>query len=433
MDVRPAPVDLSPRRLAWSPGIVLLNLGSLAVILWCVPAIWTLLPGPQRDLTDFYQEWGSARSYWLGQPIYQDTAELVVRDFGPHLAGRKWLLGYNVHPPTAVVVAIPFGRLNYFSALHLWNFFGLLLALLSMIVVLVRVQLAWAILPAVAWLCWSPHVRSQLILGQLNFLLLALICGIWLAIQNNRWRQAGVWMGVAAAIKVFPALLAFPFLVNGSRKGLKGVALGFLGSIAVTVLVLGTSTFADYRLLVIPEAWEWRGAVTNASLPGLFAKLFDPGSRGGDYAPLVRLPGMARGLIAVTTLGFLAHWGWLCRRAETEDQQRQIFSLGIVLALLLSPICWEHYLILLFPAMITFGLAASLRRGRLVIWLLLVSLLNLPTFRWSQMALSQLQRPITSLDLLGPPTLPLLGLLGVYALGVWTFPQTPPSKPAQES
>jgi hypothetical protein len=51
-------------------------------------------------VVDYYQEWSSARSVLLHQPVYQQTIELLRRDFDAGIVDEKaWIVGYNVHPP----------------------------------------------------------------------------------------------------------------------------------------------------------------------------------------------------------------------------------------------------------------------------------------------------------------------------------------------
>src|SRR5262245_16382371 len=83
---------------------------------------------PKGIQADFVQEWTSARNYWIGRPVYWPLAESLRAYFGQ---GATTSLLVNAHPPTAVVVALPLGLLDYRTAWTLWNVASLVLLALS--------------------------------------------------------------------------------------------------------------------------------------------------------------------------------------------------------------------------------------------------------------------------------------------------------------
>jgi hypothetical protein len=406
-----------------STGRVAGMIAALLVIGVLGPGLLRLMSPQPQGVADFYQEWSSARSYWLGEPLYQETRNLVARDFGPHRKVRNWLLGRNVHPPTAVLLGVPFGRISYRSAFFWWNVFGLG-CLIAAIVLIVGGQrpVAWTRLIALsALLLLSPHLASQFVYGQLSLILLLLLSGAGLAWAADRRGLAGTLVGLAAAVKVFPAVLGWLFLVRRDARGLIGVVAGFGVASALTWSLLGTNAYVDYFRDVVPEAWEWRGAATNSSMAGVWSKLFDPGPRGGHVVPLRPDPLLARGLTALSAVAILTAWGCIIARSRDQWDRQMAFAVGCVAMLLLSPIAWEHYVILLLPAIVVFWDATRGDLGRRLAVLTAIVLLNVPLHRWVSRALPELQteQGADAIRMLGVPSLTLYGLLALFSLGVW--------------
>jgi hypothetical protein len=397
------------------------NFVAIAILVWVAPTILRLAEPPPRDITDYYQEWSSVRSYQLGQPLYQRIADLIVRDFGPRNAGRNWQFGYNVHPPSAILLALPFGHLGYTDSFRTWNYVGIALCVASIYLVTTALNARWAFLPAAALFVLSPHVRIQLFYGQLTFPLLFLLATATAASCRQRMVLCGALVGIAASLKLFPGLLMFPFVVRRDWRGVAGFVVGSLGMLALTAIVLGVAPFVDYVRLVMPDAIEWRSALTNSSIPALFAKAFDPGSRGtpAGYVPIASLPWLSRLLTILAASGMLLHWGWLTRRQGDANSRNVIFAIGFAAMLLLSPVCWEHYLVLMFPAMAILAIHLHQRRGGLIAWTLLVAVMFLPTFTLSARLIARLGQPITFPVMLTYPAFPFYVLLAYYALAVW--------------
>jgi hypothetical protein len=89
--------------------------------------------------------------------------------------------------------------------------------------------------------------------------------------------------------------------------------------------------------------------------------------------------------------------------------------------LLLSPIAWEHYVILLLPAIVVFWDATQGDLGRRLAVLTAIVLLNVPLHRWVSRTLPELQteQGADAIRMLGVPSLTLYGLLALFSLGVW--------------
>lgn len=360
---------------------------------------------------DYYQEWSSVRSVILREPVYRPTSEFAKRDFGQRLNLKApWNLGYNVHPPTSVLIGFPFGFLPYFRSFFVWSLFTLGLFGLSLVLIARNsgYRFGWlSVTPITCGCLLSGPFWHQFQQGQLNPLILLCVTLGWLNLRSQRVWQTGFWLGLAAATKAFPAFLAIYFLARREWKYFAFVVGGFTVVTLCTIAALGIQPYLDYVHLVLPEAFEWRSANTNASLPGLWSKLFDPGTRGGHYRPLVDSPFLAKLLTAISWLVVTSLLIPICYKARTVSEIDHAFGMTLVGMLLLSPITWDHYFLLL-PLPL------------LCIWM------RLPRAIMSQslflVVLVGLFGPIyTAMSVLIPPRQTELGMSPLQTLGLPTF------------
>jgi hypothetical protein len=356
------PLNAWPKGRRW--------LWAALAVMACVlqgPTFLRSLRPPPDGWTDFFQEWAMARNYSCGLPIYADPQMTVERHLGYHLDNGEddsdgilrvskvfWV---NAHPPICVVLALPLGSLDYPDAVFVWNLVSLGALFLSFWIIQRELAIpisGWSVFPLIALLLICNPFRQQVIQGQLTLLLLLLLTGCWAAQRSNRTGWAGVLLGTATAIKLFPGFLFIYFILQ--RKW-KAVMAGILTVAVITALIipmLGVETFKSYGMDVIPRVAVFRASWFNASLPGLWTKLFDPDTEGDPVHPVhIRIEPLWRSL-ALARLGTWVSCGvvvtvlaWTVRRARGRVEKDLAFGLTIIAMLLVSPITWDHYLLLL--------------------------------------------------------------------------------------
>jgi hypothetical protein len=161
---------------------------------------------------------------------------------------------------------------------------------------------------------------------------------------------AGAALGAAAALKLFPAFLAVYFLARREWKVLKVAAATFLALALLTAAVLGTEVYRTYLGEVLPRTAErYRSAWFNLSLAGFWARLFDPqaGDRGMHVTPLLLSRPLAHAAFAASAVAVAAVVAFCAARARSRSAADLAFGVALVGMLLVSPITWEHYLLLL--------------------------------------------------------------------------------------
>ncbi|OBK98427.1 mannosyltransferase [Mycobacterium asiaticum] len=242
------------------------------------------------------------------------------------------------YPPFAAVVfyplhVVPFGLLAF-----LWQA-AIVAALYGVVRVSQRLMgTAADRRAAMLWTAvtiWIEPLRSNFDYGQINvFLVLAVL---W-AVYTTRWWLSGLLVGLAAGVKLTPAIAGI-YLLGARRWSAALFSLStFLVTIGISLFVVGdqaryyfTDLLGDARR-VGPIATSfnqsWRGAISR--ILG-----YDAG-----YGPLV--------LTAIGVTLMLAVLAW--RALDASDSLGRLLVVE-VFGLLLSPISWTHHWVWLVPLM----------------------------------------------------------------------------------
>lgn len=167
----------------------------------------------------------------------------------------------------------------------------------------------------------------------LNAVLLALVVAAGFDLAEGRDVRAGVWLGFATALKVFPGLL---LLYAASRRRWRAAAWGAslaLGLSVCSLLPLGVPGALASGRNWLAHSSVWVLHRRNQSLPALLSRAGVP----------------HQGVIAIDLL-LLVLAALALRRSTPDDDMVHDVGIVILLAVLLSPIGWDHYFLLAFPA-----------------------------------------------------------------------------------
>jgi alpha-1,2-mannosyltransferase len=204
---------------------------------------------------------------------------------------------------------------------------------------------AWAVALAVATAAiWLEPARATLGYGQVDILLTAAV--LYDLSLPDTARLKGVMIGLAAGLKLTPAIFAAYLLITGRRRA----------AATATAVFAGTVT-AGFATLPASSAWFWAGRFAspdhvspvqnpqNQSLAGALARTMHT----ADVLP-VWLPLAAA--VAVTGLALAA-------AAARRGDEALGFCLCAVTGLLVSPVSWIHHWIIVIPALLVAGLTAG--------------------------------------------------------------------------
>lgn len=210
-----------------------------------------------------------------------------------------------------------------------------------------RMAMAWTALAV-----WFEPVRHLFELGQVGALLMF---AVLLAVHANRWWVSGLLVGLAAGVKLTPAVAGLYFL--GARRWRAAVFSGLVfGATVASSVVLGGAQARFYFTDLLGNA-DRIGVVDtpmNQSLRGVVG--FVTG-RDDGYGPLLV------GAVVVTAVLTLLAW----RRIGAGDPLGRIVVV-MLFGLLISPISWTHHWVWVLPLVMWLVLGPMRRRTRIVGW-----------------------------------------------------------------
>ncbi|MGW1023600.1 glycosyltransferase 87 family protein [Streptomyces sp. NPDC002577] len=293
-----------------------------------------------------HRDWFDLRVYYgaVGQWVHHGG---TIYDY--RVPGTTYGFTY---PPFAAVAMLPMALLGLRTAIAL----GLLLNIAAALAVLY--VLAAPILRRHGGYGWFGFavlgclmallepVRDTFSFGQVNLLLLALVLGdAWLLTgassggRRARWaRWAGVGIGLAAAVKLTPALF-IGLLVLARRPRAAAVATAVAaGATALAAWAApGASRFYWTEALRDTDRIGQLAYVSNQSLQGVLARLAAPAEPD-------------RAVWALAAVAVLCVWAWRAYRAVAGGDIMAAFALTGLAACLVSPITWVHHLVWLLPS-----------------------------------------------------------------------------------
>ncbi|QJW97120.1 glycosyltransferase family 87 protein [Frigoriglobus tundricola] len=306
---------------------------------------------PPGYVGDFTQDWLAVREFGAGRPVYGSLPDALRR----HMNGEppEDFLQWNAHPPGSLFLVLPLARLDHADAFFVWNLVTFPLFVVAVGIVLVelgagsgRARAGAATVIAVAGATCYP-LYHQVLMGQFNALLAFLFALAWAADRRDRAVLAGAAIGLAAAVKLFPAFLAL-YLIAARRWRALGAAAATAAAIGALALGLfGTGAWRTYAGEVVPAvsakyATQWN----NLTLRAFWLRLFDPTPE-SRVIPLYHAPVLGAALAAAARLavtGLAARAAW---RAASVAGRDRAFAATVAAVVLVSPIAWPHYLILL--------------------------------------------------------------------------------------
>ncbi|WP_225844637.1 glycosyltransferase 87 family protein [Streptomyces sp. HPF1205] len=206
-----------------------------------------------------------------------------------------------------------------------------------------------AVLAVAALAVWSEPVWTTLRYGQINLLLAVLV--LWDLTRAPAQRWAGVGIGIAAGIKLTPALFVVLLAVAGLlARGTPYLrrALVAAGTFAATVLIGAVALPHDSRRYWTSVAWApgrpgRAENVANQSLRGVVARLGHTAAPGPAWLLLSLVVAAAGLACAVAAL--------LAGRSLRNGTAWATLACAVT-ALLVSPVSWSHHWVWAVPVVV---------------------------------------------------------------------------------
>ena len=398
---------------------------------WLGPTYVKVLRPPMEPGPDYLQDWASARSYWFGLPIYSRHSTTIPLYLGRPQTKSEREIEYNAHPPASVLLALPMGRLDFPDAVLAWNLVSVAALLASLAIVAAGLpELKALFLPAAALLPFCLPVYGNLQQCQLNLLLLLMVTAAWALDRSGRPGAAGMLVGAAAAIKLFPAYFVVYFAARRRWPAVLAAAASFLALNLATAAVLGRQTYDDYLHIVLPYMRRFSTLGYNFSIAGFWNKLFDPAGEGGVVIPLWPSPAVARCGTLLSDLAVTAVVVALAYRARTPARRDLACGAAVTAMLLVSPVTWDISMVFLLVPIALIARTAEKSSWMPLALVLILTILCMPQKPLTELALPDRTLPVVSpAFMLGAASLKFYALVGVFLLGLAAFRAEERSEP----
>lgn len=320
------PVDTTASR---APGALTRLAPVLFVLSIAARLAWTYLVPNGANFVDLHVYVGGAGA--LDQPgtLY----DYVYADQTPDFP-----LPFT-YPPFAAVVFYPLHLLPFGLVAFFWQV-GIVGALYGVVSLSLRLLGRADARTAMLWTAvgiWTEPLRSTFDYGQVNVLL---VLAVLYAVYSTRWWLSGLLVGLAAGVKLTPAVSGLYFLGVRRWRVVIFSAVVFAATVGGSILVVGQQGryyFTD--LIGDADRVGPIGTSFNQSVRGAISRIL---GHDAGYGPVV-----VAILLVAAVLAVLA---W---RAVDGGTDRLA---GIVIVqlfgLLLSPISWTHHWVWLIPLMI---------------------------------------------------------------------------------
>jgi Glycosyltransferase family 87 len=249
--------------------------------------------------------------------------------------------------PTFALVMAPFAALDQDAAKMLWYaiLVGLLVALLRWSVVsLPDRRLSQLTLMSITVILMAKFYMHELLLGQTNLLLGALLMAALLAVQRHRPVTAGSLVGAAVFVKPYALILVPWLLMTGGWRAItmaiSVVAAGLLLPVAVYGWSGNLELLRGWLRTVADSTMPNLLGNDNVSIAAMWAKWLGPGS----WATVLTLV-----TLVLTVALVIAAWR---RRRGVAAPEYLECALLMLLIPLVSPQGWDYVLLLATPAVV---------------------------------------------------------------------------------
>jgi hypothetical protein len=309
-------------------------------------------------------------------------------------------LGLEIRPlihttsmPTFLFLFAPFAHVSEPACYWIWFAINVASLAAAMVLLIRGTELdSWlkSVL-AVMMLLYTP-LDDQIAYAQAQILILLMLVLImrWLARGNDA--GAGLLLALAAALRAYPAVLVLYLLIRRRWRALAATVAGSIVIGLITIAGIGWPLTQSGLVTIAgvggPPALRY---LSSANLQNSYRSMADPinvavsafvtrlfwdsfGIGLSRRLDLLRLATVACTQLAILWLSIKATW-----RSLPLDELDCAFGLWVVTAIILSPLAWIHYMVLLFIPFMQIAVAAYRGRcGSGVLWMALASYLILP-------------------------------------------------------
>ncbi len=326
----------------------------------------TKMPGQwhRRDFSNYYE---SAWALRHGIDPYSSNLTPIGAQLGLETGG---LLHASETPPFLLCFE-PLTQLRPQVAFWIWiaiNFSALAIAMYLLLAHRrgLSGRTGWLL---AGLILMSAPVSVNLYWGQSQLIVLALMVGAMRAMERERDGPAGLLIALAGLLRAYPLLLVGYFVIRRKWRAVEFAMAGIAAGVFATVAILGltqTLSFVHGASWLTDDYLVSR--VDNLALGPFVSRTFWAltGTAHGSSSDWVRRAAIAVADTVVLGLTIRA----TLADANRDDPDWRIYSLWIATSLMLTPVGWHHYLVLLaIPFVQMVASAADGRSSSRAIWM----------------------------------------------------------------
>jgi hypothetical protein len=314
--------------------------------------------------SDFIVFYKSISFFWQEADIYQPVAFKEFSPFSEGLKIERIHLHLNLNPPLQTVLMSPLGLLSYSQAFAAWWLFSFSCGIGAALLLWLDkgTKTPAALLNMLLLLLAYYPTLLNLFIAQFGLILLLLCSAGWVALRRSHDRLAGLALGLAFSLKLFPGFFVILLVAQRRWRALAWFIGIFIACGIFAGLIAGFDSYRGYLGALREIKVSWYNPIWNASAMGFLSRIFG----GTEDMPLADLPRLAHVLHYSLGAALVLANFWLARRDKTSPERLDLaFALSIVSMLLLSPSAWAYYFpLLLLPFLILWRRLGALQLGR---------------------------------------------------------------------
>ena len=203
-----------------------------------------------------------------------------------------------------------------------------------------------------------PPVAQNLMFAQTQIVILFLLVVAMRALHDGREAVAGVAIALAGLLRAYPFLLLFYLAIRSRWRALQWAVIATVLGVGLTMASLGIDRSLSWIHVLSWTTGEWQaGRAFNVAVAGFISRTFWY-SFGEQLPRSINL--MRSGAVLAAQLGFLTLTVVASMRPGIDRRRDAVvFALWTATAIVISPIAWPHYMVLLLIPFVT--LATELR------------------------------------------------------------------------
>lgn len=287
---------------------------------------------------------------------YSQTGSDLLQDYYAGIAIRTNNSIYdpnsnypNNHPPFTVLMLLPLTFFSPNTAFVIWGIVCLLIYIGLFLILdrslAIKLITPWKLLIIGVGLIWYPFI-AHISLGQISIVVAASVIEAWYLLRTKHEKLAGIMLGFATAFKLYPILLILYLLLRKRYKALTIMVFSTIGFSIIPLLVIQPTDYWLYITQIIRSNTAAQAVFPiNISLTGLIGRLMIDGPW---ITPLIVAPQAGRKVIIIVNFLMVLATVIRLRKLSHSAWNEDIAYTSICITILLvSPISWQHSLILL--------------------------------------------------------------------------------------